>query len=39
MSFVEGMNTKIRAIRKRAYGVRDEDYLRLKILTSTLPKL
>jgi transposase len=39
MGFVEGMNTKIRAIQKRAYGVRDEDYLRLKILTSTLPKL
>ncbi|MCB9497558.1 MAG: ISL3 family transposase [Fibrobacteria bacterium] len=39
MGFVEGMNAKIRAIQKRAYGLRDEDYLRLKILTSTLPRL
>ena len=39
MGFVEGMNSKIRAIQKRSYGIRDEDYLRLKILTSTLPKL
>ena len=39
MGFVEGMNSKIRAIQKRPYGIRDEDYLRLKILTSTLPKL
>jgi len=39
MGFVEGMNTKIRAIQKRAYGIKDEEYLRLKILTTTLPKL
>lgn len=35
--FVEGMNNKIRTIQRRAYGLRDEEYLRLKILTSTLP--
>lgn len=39
MGFVEGMNTKIRAIQKRAYGIKDPEYLRLKILTTTLPKL
>jgi len=26
-------------IQRRAYGLRDEEYLRLKILTSTLPAL
>jgi transposase len=26
-------------IQRRAYGLRDEEYLRLKILTCTLPKL
>ena len=39
MGFVEGFNCKIRAIQKRAYGLKDEEYLKLKILTSTLPKL
>lgn len=39
LGFVEGINNKIRAIQKRAYGIRDEEYLRLKILTCTLPKL
>lgn len=37
LGFVEGLNNKIRVIQRRAYGLRDEDYLRLKILTSTLP--
>jgi transposase len=36
---VEGLNTKIRVIQRRAYGLRDEDYLRLKVLTCTLPAL
>ena len=36
---VEGFNNKIRAIQKRAYGLRDEEYLRLKILTCMLEKL
>jgi transposase len=38
LGFVEGLNNKIRAIQRRAYGFRDEEYLRLKILTSMLPK-
>ena len=39
LGFVEGFNNKIRAIQKRAYGLRDEEYLRLKILTCMLDKL
>jgi transposase len=39
LGFVEGFNNKIRAIQQRAYGFRDEEYLRLKILTCMLPKL
>jgi transposase len=39
LGFVEGLNNKIRTLQKRAYGFRDEDYLRLQILTCTLPKL
>jgi transposase len=39
LGFVEGLNNKIRVIQRRAYGLRDEDYLRLKILTSMLPEL
>lgn len=38
LGFVEGLNTKIRVIQRRAYGLRDEEYLRLKILTCMLPK-
>ena len=38
LGFVEGLNNKIRVIQRRAYGLRDEEYLRLKVLTSTLPK-
>ena len=34
LGFVEGLNNKIRALQRRAYGFRDEDYLRLKILTA-----
>jgi hypothetical protein len=37
--FVEGLNNKIRVIQRRAYGLRDENYLRLKILTCMLPRL
>jgi transposase len=36
---VEGLNNKIRVIQRRAYGLRDEDYLQLKILTCMLPTL
>jgi len=37
LGFVEGVNNKIRVIWRRAYGLRDEEYLRLKILTCMLP--
>jgi transposase len=36
---VEGLTNKIRVIQRRAYGLRDEEYLRLKILSCMLPKL
>jgi transposase len=36
---VVGLNNKIRAIQRRAYGFRDEEYLRLKILRCMLPRL
>lgn len=39
LGFVEGLNNKIRVLQRRAYGLRDEEYLRLKILTCSLPKL
>lgn len=39
LGFVEGLNNKIRVIQRRCYGLRDEDYLHLKILTATLPPL
>ena len=35
----KGFNNKIRVIQRRAYGLRDEEYLRLKILTCMLPAL
>lgn len=39
LGFVEGLNNKIRVIQRRAYGLRDEEYLRLKVLTCNLPEL
>lgn len=36
LGFLEGLNNKIRVIQKRAYGLRYEEYLRLKVLTCTL---
>lgn len=39
LGFVEGLNNKIRVIQRRAYGIRDEEYLRLKVLTCMLPEL
>jgi transposase len=39
LGFVEGLNNKIRVIQRRAYGLRDEEYLHLKILTCMLPEL
>jgi len=37
LGFVEGLNNKIRVLQRRAYGLRDEKYLRLKVLTCMLP--
>jgi len=34
LGFMEGLNNKIRVIQRRAYGIKDKEYLRLKILTS-----
>jgi transposase len=39
LGFVEGLNNKIRVLQRRAYGLRDEEYLRLKVLTCMLPEL
>ena len=39
LGFVEGFNNKIRVLQRRAYGLRDEEYLRLKILSCMLPEL
>jgi transposase len=39
LGFVEGLNNKIRVFQRRAYGLRDEEYLRLKVLTCTLPDI
>jgi transposase len=39
LGFVEGLNNKIRVLQRRAYGLRDPDYLRLKVLTCMLPEL
>ena len=39
LGFVEGFNNKIRVIQRRAFGLRDEEYLALKIRTLGLPEL
>jgi len=39
LGFVEGLNNKIRVLQRRAYGLRDEEYLRLKILTCILKEI
>jgi transposase len=39
LGFVEGLNNKIRVLQRRAYGLRDQEYLRLKILTCMLPEI
>lgn len=38
LGFVEGLNNKVRVIQRSAYGYRDEEYMKLKILTSFLPR-
>jgi hypothetical protein len=35
---IEGLNNKMRVIQRRAYGLRDEEYLKFKILTANLPE-
>jgi transposase len=39
LGFVESLNNRIRVLQRRAYGYRDEEYFRLKVLTCMLPKL
>ena len=39
LGVVEGLNNKIRVLQRRAYGYRDEEYLKLKIITAFLPPL
>lgn len=39
LGFIESLNNRIRVLQRRAYGYRDEDYFRLKVLTCMLPKL
>ena len=39
LGLVEGVNNKIRVLQRRAYGYRDESYLKLKIVAAFLPPL
>ncbi len=39
LGLVEGINNKIRVLQRRAYGYRDEEYLKLKIIAAFLPPL
>ncbi|WP_274397271.1 transposase [Xanthomonas cucurbitae] len=39
LGLVERLNNKIRVIQRSAYGYRDEEFLRLKIIASFLPPL
>lgn len=39
LGMVEGINNKIRVLQRRAYGYRDEEYLKLKIIAAFLPPL
>jgi transposase len=39
LGFVEGLNNKIRVLQRRSYGLRNEEYLRLKVLTCMLPPI
>lgn len=39
LGFVEGLNNKIRVFQRRAYGLKDQEYLRLKVLTCMLPEI
>lgn len=37
LGFMEGLNNKIRVIQRRAYGIRNMKYLKLKVITSFIP--
>ncbi|MCG8026119.1 MAG: transposase [Candidatus Thiodiazotropha endolucinida] len=39
LGLVEGGNNKIRVLQRRAYGYRDDEYLKLKIVAAFLPPL
>ena len=39
LGFVEGLNNKIRVIQRRVYGLKNEEYFRLQVLTCILPEL
>ena len=39
LGLVEGVNNKIRVLQRRAYGYRDEEYLKLKIVAAFLPAI
>jgi len=39
LGMVEGLNNKIRVLQRRAYGYRDEEYLKLKVIAAFLPAL
>jgi transposase len=39
LGLVEGLNNKVRVLQRRAYGYRDEEYLKLKIVAAFLPPL
>lgn len=39
LGFGEGVNNKLRVRQRRTYGLHEEDYLRLKILTCMLPEI
>lgn len=37
LGFMEGLNNKIRVSQRRAFGIRDMKYLKLKVITSFIP--
>lgn len=39
LGFVEGLSNKIRVVQRRAYGLRDEEHLRLKGFMMMLPPI
>ena len=39
LGFVEGLNNKFRVFQRRAYGLNDEEYLRIEALSCMLPPI